>query len=202
MAIKIKNKLSSANKRNIAIFTVVILIFVSASTVWALSKPNPDNNEIKESSKKDIESNKDTNKESGRHTNQINNTNEINSTPNIKNTDTNSDTPPPVEEPADNSDKAEVMMSVSHDISSDSLNIRGGIDNAVVYEGDCVATLTGPDGIIIKKSTTLLQNPRNTDCQTISIPLEELSRGEWKIKLNYESSNYQGESDEDSFTIN
>ena len=96
--------------------------------------------------------------------------------------------------------KQRVEMESSFDKSSNTLFIRGGI-NYPVSGGRCFATLTGPTGKVITKDTALLQNPASTDCQTISIPLSELTTGKWSYTLHSQSNAYQGASDSATFSI-
>ena len=98
------------------------------------------------------------------------------------------------------SGKQRVEVEASSDKSSDTLFIRGGI-NYPVSGGRCFVTLTGPSGKVITKDTPLLQNPASTDCQTISIPLSELTPGKWSYTLQYQSNTYQGASDGATFSI-
>lgn len=120
--------------------------------------------------------------------------------PSNKETQNNTDTPAPITTD-ENTGKSVVQMVSSFDISRDTLYIRGGINNSVEYEGSCFVELTSPDGKIIKKETTLLQNSATTDCKTISIPISELSSGHWKFTLNYISNNKIGKTSEGSFDI-
>lgn len=125
---------------------------------------------------------------------------ELESQPANKETQNNTDIPTPIKTDKD-SGKSVVQMITSFDISNDTLYIRGGINNSVEYDGICFAELIAPNGEIIKKETTLLQNSATTDCKTISIPLTELPAGHWKFTLNYTSNNKTGKSNEGSFDI-
>jgi hypothetical protein len=96
--------------------------------------------------------------------------------------------------------KAIAEMVASADISNGIIYIRGGINNLSVSDGSCYAQLTGPNSESIKKTTTLLQNPSSTDCKTISINSNELSKGQWRFTLNYSSNNAEGKTDVVTFT--
>jgi hypothetical protein len=120
--------------------------------------------------------------------------------PSSKETQSNTDTPAPITTDK-NTGKSVVQMVSSFDISRGTLYIRGGINNSVEYEGTCFAELIAPDGKIIKKETTLLQNSATTDCRTISIPVTELRSGHWKFTLNYTSNNKIGKTNESSFEL-
>lgn len=101
---------------------------------------------------------------------------------------------------SDDSNKQQVQIVTSFNISNNTIYIRGGI-NYPVSGGTCYAELTGPSNQSIHKETSVLQNPASTDCKTISIPASELSPGEWTYTLNYTSTDYEGTSDENAFTI-
>lgn len=90
--------------------------------------------------------------------------------------------------------KQQVQVTASENITNGILFIRGGI-NYPMNEGNCYALLSNPIGQVIRKETSLLQNPSSTDCKTISIPISELSPGQWSIILHYTSKNYEGSSD-------
>ena len=98
-------------------------------------------------------------------------------------------------------EKQRVEMVASVDSSDNIIYIRGGANYPVPSEGTCYVNLTGPSGQIIRKNTTLLQNPNSTDCKTISIPTSELSAGNWSAKLHYSSNTYEGDSSEVTFSI-
>ncbi len=101
---------------------------------------------------------------------------------------------------SDTSNKQQVQLTASTDTSGSTVYIRGGV-NYPVSGGSCYALLTGPSGQSIRKNTTVLQNPASTDCKTISISTNELSSGKWSFILYYTSDNYEGASDEVSFSI-
>lgn len=118
--------------------------------------------------------------------------------PEVKELTPNSDRP---ETPTNNeSGKKQVQMVASADKSSDTVFIRGGV-NYPVADGSCYAMLRGPSGQTIRKDTTTLQNASTTDCKTITISKVDLVSGKWSFKLYYTSDNYEGVSDETSFTI-
>lgn len=98
------------------------------------------------------------------------------------------------------SNKKQVQMVVSVDQSNDTVYIRGGV-NYPVAGGSCYAQLSGPSGQSIRKDSVVLPNPASTDCKTISIPTSELAPGKWTLTLNYTSDEYEGVSDEASFTF-
>lgn len=107
-----------------------------------------------------------------------------------KTTPQNTDTPTAPK--SDASGKYTVTMSLSVSDSGQSVFLRGGIDNAVVSEGECYAMLTSPSGQTSRKNTTLLQNPSTTDCKTIEIKKSELTQGTWSVTLHYVSSTSEG----------
>jgi cytoskeletal protein RodZ len=120
--------------------------------------------------------------------------------PQSKETPTNTDTPVPAKID-EQSGKTIAQMEASAEVSGDTLYIRGGINNLVVTDGSCYATLTGPDGKTITKTTELLPNASTTDCKTISIKTADLMSGTWTVSLNYTSSTAQGKSNDVTFTI-
>lgn len=98
------------------------------------------------------------------------------------------------------SSKKQVQVVASTNRSGDTIFIRGGI-NYPVSGGSCYVELSGPSGQSIRKDSTVLQNPASTDCKTISIPITELTSGNWTFILHYTSDDYEGVSSEISFAI-
>lgn len=98
--------------------------------------------------------------------------------------------------------KAAVSMVASANILEDKLYIRGGLNGAVVTDGQCFATIESSSGAFLRKDTPLLQNASTTDCKTIIINLNELSKGKWTAVLNFSSNTMEGTSNEASFEIN
>lgn len=202
MAINLKNKNKITRRKLYTIATLLTCLIVGSVSVYAISRPEENVNTAQEdkhsSSKKseDIE-HKDDNPSS---TQLDSDNSQPPNDPQDKKHNTNTDTPPPIQE-SQGDGRSQVMMSIFYDTNSTSLNIRGGIDNAVVFEGQCYVKILGPNDEAITKDTQLLQNPRTTDCQTISIPLENLAKGLWTAQLHYESKAYEGKSDEVSIDI-
>ena len=97
--------------------------------------------------------------------------------------------------------KTTVSVVTSSNISNGTVYIRGGVNNTVSTDGTCYAQLIGPNGITIRKQTTLLQGASTTDCKTIQIPVSELAPGSWSYTLNYSSTSTEGVSNEDTFII-
>ena len=112
--------------------------------------------------------------------------------------DTNTDQPTPVTVAPD-TNKRTLQLTGTAETTNGTVYIRGGINNSVEFNGKCYASLTGPNGQTIRKETTLLQNAATTDCETIQIPISELSKGQWSIKLNYSSNESSGTSN--AFTV-
>ncbi len=119
--------------------------------------------------------------------------------PEKKETNSNSDKPASPT-PTDSSNKKQVQMTASTDTASGMVFIRGGV-NYPVTGGSCYAQLSGPSGQTIRKDTTILRNPASTDCKTISIPTSNLAPGKWMFTLHYISDDYEGVSDEISFSV-
>jgi len=124
----------------------------------------------------------------------------IQDNPAVKETTPNTDTPAPAKTDTTTGKKVAEMVS-SADISGGTVYIRGGINNLVVYDGACSASLVGPNGELLSKNTTLLQNATTTDCKTISIDTADLAKGKWKFTLGYTSTSAEGKSNESTFTI-
>lgn len=202
MAIKLRNKNKITRKKLYIIIALFACLLIGSVGVYALSNSNDTNvgqDDKNTSNKSDRDA---TNSEVNQESAELNNEEPASSIddPDQKIHSTNTDTPPPVEEPEEGS-KVQVMMSIFHDINSSHLNIRGGIDNAVVFDGQCYITLTGPSNENITRDTPLLQNPRTTDCQTISVPRESLTKGQWTAQLHYQSNTHEGKSNEISIEI-
>lgn len=124
---------------------------------------------------------------------------ELASNPDNKATQVNTDTPPSVSTEA-GEDKATIGMVVSANVSDGKVYIRGGLNSAIV-DGRCYAKVSGPNGKLITKETTLLQNASTTDCKTVIIDSSELTPGKWVAVLSYSSNDIEGSSSEASFEI-
>lgn len=181
---KIKSK--SKNKKVIILAVATALAIGSSVVIFALSRDTAKQT-TDESSKKSTSSNKQESKESTKDNPEDKNQSSYNDKPTVPSAE-------------DNSSKKRVDLVASVDKSDGMVFIRGGF-NYPITEGGCYAQLSGPAGQSIRKDTTLLQNPGSTDCKTISIPVSELSAGEWKFTLQYTSNDYEGVSNEISFTI-
>lgn len=124
---------------------------------------------------------------------------------NLKDNPSSKDQPTSTDKPTEpakgtETSKQQVQMTASTNTSGGIVYIRGGV-NYPVSDGSCYALLVGPSDRTIRKDTTILQNPASTDCKTISIPASELSPGKWTFTLYYESGDYEGKSNEVSFSI-
>lgn len=125
---------------------------------------------------------------------------DLQNNPEKKNTAPNTDQPAPTTTD-ETTGKKQVQMVSSYDIDGDTIYIRGGINNSVEYDGECYASLIGPGGEAIKKTTVLLQNAATTDCKTIQIKSSELAKGSWSYTLRYSSDTVEGASNENIFEI-
>ena len=188
---KIKQKTVKNSKKRIVLLSVAILAVIAGILVFVVLpqlavKMNGSNNKLEVTKKSES-----LNKEKSDTTPQK---------PTDKKQTSNTDQPtPPVQN--EKTKKMQVQMVASHNISPDILYIRGGINNSVEYDGTCSVVLNGPNGQVIEKNTTLLQNSATTDCKTISISTSELSPGLWRYQLIYSSATTEGSSDEKSFSI-
>lgn len=113
----------------------------------------------------------------------------------------NTDIPqPPTNNPSTN--KQTVTMTSSVAVADSVVYIRGGIDNAVVYDGVCSLTMTGPSGQVVTRETVLLQNASTTDCKTMQFNRSSLSPGKWSYTLKYSSESAEGATHAQDFTVN
>lgn len=178
-------KKRSKNKKLFIIAAAVILIGVAAFlTYYFVYKPHNNN----ASSTTTSSTNTDKQQADNLHTN-----------PETKNEAPNADKPA-APTTSTTSSKKQVQVTASTDTSGGTIYIRGGI-NYPVTDGTCYAQLTGPSGQSVRKDTTLLPNPASTDCKTISIPASELASGKWTFTLHYTSNDYEGVSNEVSFSV-
>ena len=168
------------------IIASVLLIGIGASLVYALVL-KPQNNKSADTSKSNTAPSDQQQTE-----NLANNPDSKDETPNTDTPAKPSTTP--------NSDKKQVQMVASVDQSNDTVFIRGGV-NYPVTGGSCYAQLVGPSGQSIRKDSVVLSNPASTDCKTIPVPASELESGKWTFTLNYTSDEYEGVSNETSFTL-
>ncbi len=120
--------------------------------------------------------------------------------PNNKSTRPNSDQPN-TPTPSGTSEKAQVQMIASANVSDGFVYIRGGLNFPESENGTCYANLVGPNGKTLRKDTEILPNPASADCKTIKVSVNELSPGNWKVKLQYTSASYEGVSNETEITI-
>lgn len=183
-------KINRQNNKKITISIIAVtllLICAGAYTVYALnSQQDEDKKDAPQSIEEQINNVKPDPEPETKTEETINNTN--------------TDQPNPVTtDPGTN--LRSLQLSVTADISNNTLYVRGGINNSVEFNGTCYATLTGPGGQSIRKNTTLLQNASTTDCMTIQVPVSELSKGKWNITLNYTSSDSTGTSNAYSIEI-
>jgi cytoskeletal protein RodZ len=124
---------------------------------------------------------------------------------NLQNDTVDKNTAPNTDHPAtptatDSSNKRQVQMVASIDQSNNTVFIRGGV-NYPVSGGACYAQLSGPSGQSRRENSAVLPNPASTDCKTIAIPVSDLAPGKWTFTLNYTSEEYEGASNEVSFTL-
>lgn len=176
---------SKIKKPFIILLAVILAGIVGFLTYWFVYKPQ-NNNLADGSSVKEITTDKQQSEN-------------IQNNPDTKTEAPNSD------KPADptasgTSSKKQVQMTASTDTSNGVVFIRGGV-NYPVSGGSCYAQLSGPTGQSLRKNTTILQNPASTDCKTISIPTGELAPGKWTFTLRYTSDDYEGVTNEVSFSV-
>jgi len=180
-------KKNNSSKKKIVIIVVVALVVLGGGAAFAynhINKPAPQaetSDQVKQA---------DSDKQQSKN---------LQENPSSKTETSNSDKPAdPTTSSA--SSKKQVQMTASTDTSNGTIFIRGGI-NYPVIGGSCYAQLSGPSSQSIRKDTTVLQNPASTDCKTISIPSGELSPGKWTFTLHYTSDDYEGASNEVSFSV-
>lgn len=179
-------KSRSKTKKILLILTAVVVIGAAAFLIYLYAYRN-----------------KSTSSTSDTQTTALNTDNQqsknLQSNPDTKTQAPNADQPaPPIT--SSTSSKKQVEMTASTDSSNGTVYIRGGVNYPVVG-GSCYAELTGPSGQSVRKDTTVLQNPASTDCKTIVITTNSLASGKWSFILHYTSDNYEGASDEVSFSV-
>ncbi len=181
-------KIQRANKKTLLIILIIVLA-IGASTAGALYYINS-NGSSEDKTAVPTKAPSDTRQAS-----------ELAEDADNKSESPNSDQP---NEPVLNEEtgKKTVQMIASANVSGGSLYIRGGLNYPAPEDGSCFAVLTSPTGATIQKNTTVLHNPASADCKTISVPVSELSSGNWKVVLKFTSANYEGTSNEAAFTIN
>ena len=184
---KIKNKKNS--KKIVIILSIVVVLAAASALTYIFVNRNKDEESQKNNSTSATVSESDKQQ-----------TKEIEENPEYKETKTNTDTPAPITT-NESTGKKTVQMVASANVSGGILYIRGGINNSVEYNGTCFAQLTGSNGESVRKDTTLLQNAATTDCKTIQVNTSELTKGSWKLILNYSSDDTEGASSEVSFEI-
>lgn len=188
-----KLKQKKSHKKLAIILSIIIVLAAGGSAVaYQVVQKNNDSETSKSSHKK---------KNSKKSTTE-NLTNDSSKTPTDESnkSTTNTDPQAPTTTNPGNS-KTVVSVVTSANVSDGVVYIRGGINNVVDADGSCYAQLKGPSGQSIRKNTTLLQNASTSDCKTIQIPTSELSSGTWTYTLNYSSSNQEGISSENSFSL-
>lgn len=188
---KIQKSKNTKRKKLLLALVILVVVLAGAYAAYSLTLDQNNDSSQKEKTKKtqSKKSNAATSEEST-----------PDSPTDSKNTATNTDRPAPVTTD-DETGKKVVQMVASVDSSNNMIYIRGGINNSVEYNGSCFVSLRGPNGQIIRKETTLLQNAATTDCKTIQIDSNELSTGTWKFTLNFTSNTTEGSSSENSFEI-
>lgn len=97
--------------------------------------------------------------------------------------DTPQKTPVPYE--GDNPNTGQELSGVInyHGVSGSSLAIRITIDQ-IIASGSCTLTLTAKDGKTVTRTVDTAQNPSSTTCRGFDIPISDLGRGEWDIKVD------------------
>lgn len=76
--------------------------------------------------------------------------------------------------------------------SDNSLQVRANI-SSLTSNGTCELSLTGPNGTVVTKSSGVQALASNSTCQGFDIPLSELSKGSWTVKLKVTTNNVTGE---------
>lgn len=179
-------------KKNYFITTIVLLLLLSATLVFYLwsslsrqfgfSDYNPDTPQQNPS------------------VSTSNNTTDPDSSPVHEKDRTFTDKNPPLTNSGQ--EKQKIQMTASVRLDDTTLYIRGGMNNLVSTDGRCYASITTEDNSRSEFETTILRNASTTDCKTILIPREKLSKGLLTIKLHYSSNLVEGESNAQSITNN
>ncbi len=80
------------------------------------------------------------------------------------------------------------------------VDASGFVSNLVEEGGTCTFTFA-QNQKIIKKTSTTATNPTSTTCLTVRFDEKELGSGEWKVVIQYASSNASGSSNEGTLVI-
>lgn len=176
-------QIKTQKKKYIYIIIPVILILIGAGAVLAFYLNN------------------DKPAESTRSQSDIEQAEKLAENPDNKNTRPNSDQPN-TPTPSETSEKTQVQIIASANVSDGFVYIRGGLNFPEPESGTCYASLVGPNGKTLRKDTEILPNPASADCKTIRVPVSELSTGAWKVRLHYTSANYEGTSNEAEVAVN
>ena len=181
----IKKHTSNHKKIGLAVASILVLALMTTGVALLLNNQTTQQNTVETSKGQET-----TTQQPG----------DTNANPGTKEESTNTDKP---ESPTVNEDntKSVVQMTVSVDISNNTVYIRGGINNATLSSGNCYAQLSKSSGEVKRIDTTLLQNPSTTDCKTISLKSSDLTPGTWSVKLYYSSDTTEGVSNETSVEI-
>lgn len=78
-------------------------------------------------------------------------------------------------------------------VSGDKLVIRVLIDQLVGEQGTCSLTLSRSGRKDIAKAVNTMDNPSSSTCQGFDIPLTELAKGTWNIKINISAGGKLGQ---------
>jgi len=125
---------------------------------------------------------------------------QLNSNPSGKQEATQTDHPEaPTVDKTTNLQKANVILT-SVNISNGKVNSSGFVSNIVENEGRCTYVYTKGETVVTKESNTLT-NPSSTTCRAVQFESGELTPGEWKVQLIYESSTSYGKSNEMKVTV-
>lgn len=113
----------------------------------------------------------------------------------------NTDTPPsPPTSPQTGKKEANVVLT-NVGVQDGSVQASGFISNIVETDGTCSFVFTSPNGQVVTKSTSTLQNPSSTACKTITFPASELSSGSWQVQINYSSPDAAGSSNKMTLNV-
>lgn len=82
-----------------------------------------------------------------------------------------------------------------------SIEIRALINGVIETDGTCTATLTGP-GATVTKTANVVSAPSYTQCQNISIPVDNFSlKGSWTLVVSYQSPHSTAKSSQKNVEI-
>jgi hypothetical protein len=93
-----------------------------------------------------------------------------------------------------------VVTVITADVEDEVLEVTAMVSDVVEQDGTC--TLIASKGSRRETATTGTSTaPASTYCGLMTIPAADLSAGEWKIVVEYDSTAHAGQSDAESVVV-